>query len=150
MVRATGCDGVVVGRGCLGRPWLFRDLADALAGRPVQPAPPLGEVTDVMRRHAAMLAEQNGEEAAVRDFRKHVPWYLTGYAADPGPATRAETLAGLDAALADLDPDATAAPGSDAAPRGTTAGPQRVSVPDGWLDGSAALPYDADLLASGG
>src|SRR5206468_12237241 len=57
MVAETGCDGVVVGRGCLGRPWLFRDLADAFAGRPVSAPPALGEVIDVMRRHARLLAQ---------------------------------------------------------------------------------------------
>ncbi|MDP9101720.1 MAG: tRNA dihydrouridine synthase DusB, partial [Actinomycetota bacterium] len=80
MRAQTGCDGVVVGRGCLGKPWLFRDLADAFDGRPVQGAPLLGEVVAVMRRHARLLVEAKGDEGmAVRDFRKHVGWYLTGY-----------------------------------------------------------------------
>lgn len=152
MVEATGCDGVVVGRGCLGRPWLFRDLEDAFAGRPVAPAPLLGEVASVMRRHVSMLAAQDGEEAAVRDFRKHVPWYLTGYAVTDSTAlSRASTLSELDAALSSLDPSAPLAPGADAMPRGTSAGPQRVAVPEGWLtDRDVPVPYDADLLASGG
>src|SRR5690606_22362667 len=79
MMAETGCDGVVVGRGCLGRPWLFGDLARAFAGRPVPPAPPLAEVTEVLRRHARLLAEWLSEPVAVRDVRKHVGWYLHGY-----------------------------------------------------------------------
>jgi nifR3 family TIM-barrel protein len=155
MMAATGCDGVVVGRGCLGRPWLVRDLADALAGRPVSPPPLLGEVVSVMRRHVEMLAAQDGEEAAVRDFRKHVPWYLTGYEVPRETASaivRAETLAGMDEALASLDPNASLTTGADASPRGVTSGPQRVAVPEGWLTNrdEEAAPYDADLLASGG
>ena len=71
MMRETGCDGVVVGRGCLGRPWLFRDLVDALAGRRVQPSPLLGDVVPVMRDHAELLAGHMGESLALRD-RKSV------------------------------------------------------------------------------
>ena len=81
MQAETGCDGVVVGRGCLGRPWLFRDLADAFAGRPVLPAPPLGEVLQVMRRHARLLVEAKGDEAyGVRlpQARRLVPHRLPG------------------------------------------------------------------------
>src|SRR6185295_4853158 len=55
MMRTTGCDGVVVGRGCLGRPWLFRDLADVFEGREPQDPPDLGGVVDVMLEHARLL-----------------------------------------------------------------------------------------------
>src|SRR4051794_6020048 len=80
MIRLTGCDGVVVGRGCLGKPWLFRDLVDVFGGRLPQPPPLLGEVAAVMQRHARLLVESKGSQSAgVRDFRKHVSWYLTGY-----------------------------------------------------------------------
>ncbi len=80
MVRETGCDGVVVGRGCLGRPWLFADLAAAFAGSPVRVLPTLGEVASVMRRHAELLVDWWGaEREAVTDFRKHVAWYLKGF-----------------------------------------------------------------------
>ena len=79
MMAATGCDGVVVGRGCLGRPWLFRDLALACAGRPVPAAPRLGEVAAVLRRHARLLAEWLTEPRGGADVRKHVGWYLQGY-----------------------------------------------------------------------
>ncbi|MEX2660161.1 MAG: tRNA dihydrouridine synthase DusB, partial [Acidimicrobiales bacterium] len=79
MVDATGCDGVVIGRGCLGRPWLFRDLADAFAGRPLQAPPDLGEVLDTMGTHADLLCGLMDEQFGTRDFRKHVAWYLQGF-----------------------------------------------------------------------
>src|SRR3954452_16677242 len=111
MLAQTGCDGVVIGRGCLGKPWLFRDLADAFAGRPVQGPPTLGEVADVMRTHARLLVDAFGgdEGMAVRDFRKHVGWSPTGSPA--GGARRRDlglvsSLAELDALLAELHPDA--------------------------------------------
>ena len=57
MMAATGCDGVVIGRGCLGRPWLFGDLVDVLAGRPGLRRRALGVVLDVMADHARLLVE---------------------------------------------------------------------------------------------
>ena len=107
MMRATGCDGVVVGRGCLGRPWLFRDLVEALNGRPVPTSPSLGEACAVMARHARLLAGHLGEDLAMRDFRKHTSWYLTGYPV--GGETRRRfanisTLAELEDLIAPLDP----------------------------------------------
>jgi nifR3 family TIM-barrel protein len=157
MVAQTGCDGVVVGRGCLGRPWLFRDLADAFAGRPVQAPPTLGEVVEVMKRHARLLVEvKQGDEAwAVRDFRKHTGWYLTGYAA--GGALRrslamASSLAELDALLDELDPSWTLPPGHEALPRGHSQGPKAVSLPEGWRESadSDAPPDDGGLFVTGG
>ena len=78
MVEHTGCDGVVIGRGCLGRPWLFRDLADAFAGRPTRTLPNLGEVAAMVRRHAELLAEIMGEKYGLTDLRKHMAWYFKG------------------------------------------------------------------------
>jgi nifR3 family TIM-barrel protein len=138
MAEETGCDGVVVGRGCLGRPWLFRDLADAFSGRPVQAPPTLGEVAAIMARHARLLVEHMGDEAfAVRDFRKHTGWYLTGFPAG-GEMRRklamARSLAELDDLLGQLDPSATLPPGNDALPRGHSHGPKEVSLPDRWME----------------
>jgi nifR3 family TIM-barrel protein len=156
MVELTGCDGIVVGRGCLGRPWLFRDLADAFAGRPVAAAPRLGEVIDVMRRHARALVEVKGEEyGGVRDFRKHVGWYLTGYAVG-GAARRdlalSSSLAELDDRLASLDPDAALPAGADRFTRGHTQGPRPVSLPEHWRETieDPTPPRGADLAVSGG
>ena len=81
MVEQTGAAGVVVGRGCLGRPWLFRDLAAAFAGDQVATLPNLGEVAAMMRRHAELLCEHMGEDRGCKEFRKHVAWYLKGFAA---------------------------------------------------------------------
>jgi nifR3 family TIM-barrel protein len=157
MVGETGCDGVVVGRGCLGRPWLFRDLADAFSGRPVAPSAALGDVVAVMRRHARLLVELRGVELlGVSDFRKHVGWYLTGYAAGPERRRRmaqASSLAELDELLDELDPTATLPPGNEHLPRGHLHGPKPVTLPEGWRDRvDDPTPPDAaaDVLASGG
>ncbi len=158
MREQTGCDGVVVGRGCLGRPWLFRDLADAFAGRPAAPAPVLGEVMEVMRRHARELAGARGSESVgVRDFRKHVGWYLTGYPVGPERRRRlalASSLSELDELLAELDPATRLPPGATALPRGHQQGPRPVAVPDGWLENAETdltVPDgDAALAISGG
>jgi nifR3 family TIM-barrel protein len=136
MVEQTGCAGVVVGRGCLGRPWLFRDLAAAFAGRQAQALPDLGEVAAVMRRHAALLCEQYGEAKGCTEFRKHVTWYLKGFAA--GGAMRASlgqvaSLAALDGLLDGLDPSEPYPTAVLGAPRGRQGSPKRVALPDGWL-----------------
>ena len=98
-----------MGRGCLGRPWLFRDLVDAFAGRPVRPAPLLGEVCTVMRDHAERLVAWSGEVGGMKSFRKHAGWYLTGYPVGGVVKKRANvvaTLADLDRIIDELDPDA--------------------------------------------
>ena len=154
MLAQTGCDGVVVGRGCLGKPWLFRELADVFAGREVLPQPPLGEVCDIMRRHARLLVEAFGDEPwAMRDFRKHVGWYLTGYPA--GGANRralgmVASLAELDELLERLDPTATLPPGSERLPRGHLAGPKQVSLPEGWRESRSSLLPPDELFVTGG
>jgi nifR3 family TIM-barrel protein len=157
MVAETRCDGVVVGRGCLGRPWLFRDLGAAFEGRPVAAEPALGDVVAVMRRHVRLLVELKGDELhGVSDFRKHVGWYLTGYPAGPERRRRmaqASSLAELDDLLDELDPTATLPAGSEHLPRGHLHGPKPVTLPEGWLDRlDDPTPPDAtaDVLASGG
>ncbi|WP_425437553.1 tRNA dihydrouridine synthase DusB [Nocardioides gansuensis] len=151
MVEQTGAAGVVVGRGCLGRPWLFRDLAAAFAtpggrsrlgsiqgaeSRPVLPN--LGEVRTMMRRHAELLSEHMGEERGCKEFRKHVTWYLKGFPAG-GELRRAlalvDSLATLDRLLDELDPEAPFPVGELGAPRGRQGSPRkRVVLPEGWLD----------------
>jgi nifR3 family TIM-barrel protein len=154
MVARTGADGVVVGRGCLGRPWLFRDLVDAFGGRAPRPAPRLGAVAATIARHAELLAERQDETTAVRALRKHIAWYLTGYAVG-GEARRrlmsARDLVDLRVALGDLDPSLEVPPWMDGAPRGTRAGPQTVHLPEGWAGGDATPPpREAEALVSGG
>ena len=79
MMRETGCDGVVVGRGCLGRPWLFGDLAAVFAGREPADPPRFGEIARTMLKHATLLAEWMGEPLGIRNFRKHATWYTKGF-----------------------------------------------------------------------
>ena len=155
MMRHTGCDGVVVGRGCLGRPWLFRDLVDALAGRAVRPAPPLGEACAVMARHAGLLAGHLGENLALRDFRKHTAWYLTGYPVGGEMRRRfgmVSSLAELDDLISMLDPLTELVPGGDRIRRGHTNGPIRVALPDGYLDrlDDLTVPDDDQVMAVSG
>jgi len=149
MVERTGAAGVVVGRGCLGRPWLFRDLAAAFAGEPAATLPRLGEVAAMMRRHAELLCEHQGEERGCKEFRKHVSWYLKGFAAG-GPMRRSlglvTSLAELDRLLADLDPGEPFPVAELGSPRGRQGSPRdRVVLPDGWLDDA-----DGSDLATGG
>nr|WSX79537.1 tRNA dihydrouridine synthase DusB [Streptomyces sp. NBC_00899] len=148
MMRATGCDGVVVGRGCLGRPWLFGDLVAAFESPGSAPAAPdFGQVAAVMRRHAELLGLWLGDETrGVVDFRKHVPWYTKGFAV--GSETRralatASTLAELDTHLGGLD-QTQPWPAHADGPRGRTAAGKRVVLPDGWLGD----PYDCATPSS--
>jgi nifR3 family TIM-barrel protein len=156
MLRETGADGVVIGRGCLGRPWFFGDLVDAFEGRPPAPPPPLGTVLAVMVDHARLLIAHRGETGALLDLRKHTAWYLTGYPVGPQVRRRlatVATLAELAAAVAELDPAIEATAAAVRAPRGRQSGPQTVTLPDGWLDGRDDLtppPAAADALVSGG
>ncbi len=138
MVQQTGAAGVVVGRGCLGRPWLFRDLAAAFAGEEVQVLPTLGEVRTMMRRHAELLSQHMGEERGCKEFRKHVSWYLKGFRA--GGSLRnslalVDSLGTLDALLEELDPHEPFPVSELGAPRGRQGSPRRkVVLPEGRLD----------------
>ncbi len=172
MVDETGCDGVVVGRGCLGRPWLFGDLAAAFRGAqsasswPTENSavttlePSLGEVVHAFRRHAELLVEFfEDEDRACRDIRKHVAWYFKGYAVGgelrAGLAT-VHDLAELDELLSQLD-WTQPYPGADAeGQRGRAGTPKNPSLPYGWLDSRelqethrVALA-EAELSTSGG
>jgi nifR3 family TIM-barrel protein len=156
MVASTGCAGVVVGRGCLGRPWLFADLAAAFDGRPERIRPSLAEVARVMRRHAELLAQwEASEQRGVTDFRKHVAWYLKGFAVGSELRTalaQASSLAELDDLLARLDLDQPFPDAVIGQPRGRTSGARAVSLPEGWLDSrdSRTVPAGAELDNSGG
>jgi nifR3 family TIM-barrel protein len=160
MVRETGVDGVVVGRGCQGRPWLFGDLQAAFEGRADRIQPGLAEVGEAFFRHAQLLVEYFEDEGkALRDIRKHVAWYFKGYAV--GGELRARlaqvnTLEELRGLLGTLDVDAPY-PGADAeGPRGRAGSPKRPALPDRWLE-SRTMDSDqtrdiaaAELDVSGG
>ncbi|MDN5571705.1 MAG: tRNA dihydrouridine synthase DusB [Propionibacteriaceae bacterium] len=150
MVEQTGCAGVVIGRGCLGRPWLFRDLADAFAGLDSRHLPTLGEVSAMVRRHAELLAEIHGERHGCTDLRKHMAWYFKGFGVG-GELRRGlasiSSLPELDALLARLDADEPFPAVVLGAPRGRLGTPrEKVTLPYGWLD-SRTLG-DEDLSAA--
>ena len=155
MMEQTGCAGVVVGRACLGRPWFFGQLADAFAGRPIRPEPALGEVAMIASEHARLLADGVGERRAILMMRKHLGWYLTGFAVGSEARRRLTLVASfaeLDDRLASLDHSLTVDAATAARPRGTQTGPHPVVIPDGWLDAEATAPPDAlaDATVSGG
>ena len=160
MAEQTGCDGVVVGRGCQGRPWLFSDLVAGFAGTDRRMRPGMAHVAQVLRRHAELMIDYMEDEGrALRELRKHMAWYLKGYSV--GGEARAglglvESLADLDAKLAALDLDQPY-PGEGAeGQRGRAGTPKIPSVPQGWLDSReiddalAAKLHEAELSVSGG
>ncbi|WIM70535.1 tRNA dihydrouridine synthase DusB [Corynebacterium suedekumii] len=155
MMAETGCDGVVVGRGCLGRPWLFAELSAGLRGEELPPAPTLGEVTRIIIRHAELLAAHDGEEHACRDLRKHMGWYLRGYPV--GGQLRADlaritSLADLREKLAPWADSDAMADDADGA-RGRQGSSAKVALPDGWLDDpedDMVAAAGADAMNSGG
>jgi nifR3 family TIM-barrel protein len=138
MMRTTGCDGVIVGRGCLGRPWLFRDLADVFGGREPADPPGFGGVAEVMREHARLLAEWLGDEApAMRSFRKHSSWYTKGFRGGAPLRQRlmqVSRLAELRDVLSEVDAAQPFPPDVVRVSRGKTAGRQKVALPEGYLD----------------
>ena len=145
MMKQTGVDGVVVGRGCLGRPWLFGDLERAmvayLAGDELADgfaAPNLGAVADAFYRHAELLTEFFADEGrACRDIRKHVAWYFKGYPVGGefrASLALANSLAEISELLKSID-RALPYPGGDAeGPRGRLGGAKSCSLPENWLD----------------
>jgi nifR3 family TIM-barrel protein len=141
MVRSTGCHGVIVGRGALGRPWLFRDLADAFAGRAPAAGPCFGEVAQIMLEHAERLAEWLGEAAAMRAFRRHATWYTKCFrhsARLRERLSKLEKLTELRSALEDCDPSEPFPVTAVRVPRGKSARTQTVSLPQGLLEQSEA------------
>jgi nifR3 family TIM-barrel protein len=154
MMAETGCDGVVIGRGCLGRPWLCAELSAAFNGHPIATPPTLGEVADIVRRHGELLAAHFGEDKGMRDIRKHVAWYLHGFPVGANlrrALALVKTLPELDALLGELDGDVPF-PEVAGGPRGRQGSPGSVSLPEGWLDDpdDATVPHGADVMNSGG
>ena len=155
MIRATGCDGVVIGRGCLGRPWLFAELVDAFDGCTRFDPKSIAFVAEVLGRHADLLVADIGERNAMRTLRRHCSWYLHCYPV--GEAVRnelrlVESRRQLADVLGQLDPRMMQLPGTTALPRGRTDGPQPVHLPDGWLDliDDPTPPPGAEVIVSGG
>ena len=169
MMRETGCNGVVVGRGCLGRPWLFADLQAAFeeyaknpnsdaAIDPVQPN--LGQVSEAFKKHAELLVEFfESEERACRDIRKHVAWYFKGYPVGGefrASLAQVESLQQMDDILGTIDWSAPY-PGELAeGPRGRLGGAKVCALPENWLQSrelqgdQRKVLLEAELSVSGG
>ena len=156
MMDETGCDGVVIGRGCLGRPWLFGDLAAAFRGEGQRLRPTLGEVGRMIIRHAELLAGLQGERHGLTDLRKHMAWYFKGYPV--GELRRrfamVSSLAELHELVGMLDPDAEFPVAELGTPRGRQGSPRgKVVLPHGWYDDTSGCELDlaeAELDVSGG
>ena len=155
MMDQTGCDGVVIGRGCLGRPWLFGDLAAAFQGSPNRKRPTLGQVGQMILRHAELLQGYFGERGLV-DLRKHMAWYFKGY---PVGELRREfamvsTMDELQQLVARLDADAEFPIAELGTPRGRQGSPRgKVVLPHGWYDDTSGCELnlqEAELDVSGG
>jgi nifR3 family TIM-barrel protein len=161
MVAQSDCDGVVVGRGCLGRPWLFADLQAAFRGEELRIRPGLGAVADAFRRHAELLIEffDGDEDRACRDIRKHVAWYFKGYPVGGDVRSKlatVESLQQIDDYFGELDMAQPYPEDGVEGPRGRQGTPKKPALPDRWLD-SHELSADhqsalhlAELDTSGG
>jgi nifR3 family TIM-barrel protein len=155
MIEQTGCDGVVVGRGCLGRPWLFGQLGAAFRGDPVPGPPATTEVAGVIVEHARLLVDWFGPYKGVRELRKHTAWYLKGYPIGGAVRSQLAQVGSLDHLVELLDglPDVGLPLENQRVARGHTRGPQAVTLPDRWLDDpfdDAAAGADGDSATSGG
>lgn len=154
MMRSTGCDGVVVGRGCLGRPWLFRDLADVFSGQTPRNPPALGEVGRILVAHAERLADFFGENPAMRAFRKHSTWYIKGFrnsAKFRDRFMRVASLEELKTLVQELPADEPFPASAMRVPRGKSGGTQEVSLPEGYLDhlDDDTPPEEEDFIEGG-
>ena len=155
MMGSTGCDGVVVGRGCLGRPWLFRDLADVFAGRRPQEPPSLGEIGEIMVRHARLLVDHFGDPFGINLFRKHPSWYLKGFPVGPvlrDAFSRVSSVEELTDLVGELDADVPFPTEAHRMVRGHSHGPRPVRLPHGFLTdrGGGYLDRAAEQVVSGG
>ena len=156
MLRETNADGVVIGRGCLGRPWLFQQLTEIFNGSEPSEMPTLGKVAEIIQQHANLVVDWHGSEDALRTFRKHASWYLTGFAVG-GEVRRAiqqiSSLSELRQLLGMFDPDATLPLDAYRLPRSHKGGPKKVALPMDWLNdpfSNSELSPKAEQLVSGG
>jgi len=137
MMRETGCDAVIVGRGCLGRPWLFKELAQVFEGGMPDGPPKLGEIVAIMNEHADLLMEAFGEDHGMRQMRKWCHWYTKGFPGSArlrGELARVESKARMLELLAEVDPETPFPPSAIRASRAKRGGTQRVKLPEGYLD----------------
>lgn len=156
MLRETSADGVVIGRGCLGRPWLFQQLSEIFNGFEPSGIPTLGTVAEVMQEHAELVVDWNQTENALRAFRKHASWYLTGFPVG-SEARQAihqiSTLVELREILNNFDSSAVLPLDAYRLPRSHKGGPKKAVLPEGWLNdqfSNSELSPEAEQLVSGG
>ncbi|NBX70356.1 MAG: tRNA dihydrouridine synthase DusB [Actinobacteria bacterium] len=160
MMEQTGARGVVIGRGCLGRPWLFGQIRSAFAGLPIPDEPNADVILNLLRRHAELLASMHGDEFyGCREMRKHMAWYLKGLVVGSevrGAMAKIDSLSELDALIATIDRNQQLSTEIAHSPRGRTAPSRRVVLPEGWLDSEQLSVQDqvqvreAELSVSGG
>ncbi|MFM8664062.1 MAG: tRNA dihydrouridine synthase DusB [Acidimicrobiaceae bacterium] len=155
MMNQTGCDGVVIGRGCLGKPWLFRDMVAMFNGDKIPATPKLGWVLEVMLRHAIALEAHFPPGRGIREFRKHAGWYLTGYPVGGELRRQFGEISSIDhlrQLIEQCDPDASIVEGGERFVRGHRNGPVNIVLPHGFLDSLEDLvaPDDATLTHMSG
>ncbi|MBM3805403.1 MAG: tRNA dihydrouridine synthase DusB [Actinobacteria bacterium] len=155
MMRQTNCDGVVIGRGCLGKPWLFRDIIAVFNNEPIPATPKLGWVTDVMLRHAVALEAHFPATRGIREFRKHAGWYLTGYPVGGELRRQFGEVSSIDQLrrlIDQCDPAASIVEGGERFVRGHSNGPVNIVLPHGFLQSLDDLvaPDDATLTYMSG
>ena len=150
MIQETGARGVVIGRGCLGRPWLFGQIRSAFAGEPIPAEPKAKDILSWLRRHAQLLVEMHGDEFyGCREMRKHMAWYLKGIVAGSevrGALALINSLAEMDALLETIDPEQRLTEEIAHAPRGRTTPEKKVNLPDGWLKSQTMTQLEQDTV----
>ena len=160
MISETGARGVVIGRGCLGRPWLFGQIRSAFAGEQIPNEPVSGDILRWMKRHAQLLCQMHGDEFyGCREMRKHMAWYLKGLVAGSevrGALALISSLSEMDDLLSTIDPNQQLTEEIAHAPRGRTTPEKKVNLPDGWLNSQVMSQSEqetvrsAELSVSGG
>ena len=156
MMRATGCAGVIVGRGCLGRPWLFGELADVFNGEEPRTPPTLGEIAQIAHDHAERLIDLFGPNHGMRQMRKWCSWYTVGFhgsAKVRGQLVKVSTLEEMDEVFKQLDPSEPFPERALRAHRGKGSRTQSVRLPDGYLenredDTPPKGPHSAEEIAA--
>ncbi|MFQ5504968.1 MAG: tRNA dihydrouridine synthase, partial [Planctomycetota bacterium] len=139
MMRQTGCRGVIIGRACLGRPWLFRELEALFRGEDPPGPPRFREVRACALRHARLLMDFFGPETGLRHMRRFAPWYCKSFPGAReirGELGRVSTLAELDDLLERIPGDAAYPVEALRARRCKGGASQKVVLPPGWLDAS--------------
>lgn len=105
MREQTGCDGIMVGRGARGNPWIFREICEYLETGKEKSPPSKEERVEMVVRHARMMRERKGERIAMREMRKHAAWYTAGLpnsSAFRGKMNGIETFAQLEELMEEL------------------------------------------------